>query len=306
VTQVLEKMESGSITVLIDPELGGTICHIGSTSDPESNVLAWYEWDEPKPLSLDFLPGESAKHWLSRYRGGWQFLTPNAGGECVIDGVRHSFHGESSYMPWRVTMRTGRSLTMEIVVMDSLQVTRTLTLDETKPILLVETEITNIIQDPQEVVMVEHAAFQGTPNIEVAAPTNSTWKFDAGYDEGNRKSISWSESGLSGPDLRIPIVGRTERMTYLVDGNEGWASIFDRTKKFGARITWNRKTLPYLWYWQERSSPGFPFYGRAEMTALEPASCLPGDTLLGASRDGRSKTILPGTSFSFSLELEII
>jgi hypothetical protein len=52
--------------------------------------------------------------------------------------------------------------------------------------------------------------------------------------------------------------------------------------------------------------PGFPFYGRAEMTALEPASCLPNDALLGASQAGRSKTIPVGQDLSFSVESEIM
>jgi hypothetical protein len=55
---------------------------------------------------------------------------------------------------------------------------------------------------------------------------------------------------------------------------------------------WDVKKFPYLWYWQERFSPGFPFYGRAEITGLEPASCYPDEALNGASKSGRS-TIIP-------------
>jgi hypothetical protein len=70
------------ITVVVDPVNGGTVSHIGRDKSPTSNVLAWYEWNYPEPLSLGFKENESADHWRSRYRGGWQFLTPNAGKEC--------------------------------------------------------------------------------------------------------------------------------------------------------------------------------------------------------------------------------
>jgi hypothetical protein len=86
----LRVSENDFMSVIVDPERGGTVCHIGRDNNLRNNLLAWYEWNEPVPLSLDFVEGESAKQWLSRYRGVWQFLTPNARKECVFEGVCHS------------------------------------------------------------------------------------------------------------------------------------------------------------------------------------------------------------------------
>lgn len=301
----LEKLDNGCITVLIDPAHGGTIRHIGKDSNPDQNVLAWYEWEEPHPLPLNYIEGESHKHWISRYRGGWQFLTPNAGNECVLNGRRHSFHGESSSLPWRVTTRNDKLLTMDLNIFDLLYLKRSLSIDPSQPILRCETEIENISLTPQEIVMVEHVAFQGSSTIEVSAPKESSWIFPKEYQEDRNGAILWKESGIDRPDLRFPIKDRYVRLAYLSEGNEGWVSIFDEERGIGARLIWDVKKFPYLWYWQERFSPGFPFYGRAEITGLEPASCYPDDALIGASKAGRSTVILAKEKIVFGISLEI-
>jgi hypothetical protein len=303
---LLEKLESQSITVLVDPSNGGTIRHIGRDSNPNSNVLAWYEWDEPQPLPLDYPEGESHKHWISRYRGGWQFLTPNAGNECVLNGQHHSFHGESSILPWEVTTRSDNFLMMELKIFGSLHLKRALTIDPSLSILRCETEIANIGLTPQEIVMVEHVAFQGSSTIEITAPEKSRWVFPKDYDEDGGGKMLWNESGLNRPDLRSPIKDKFVRLAYLSEGSEGWVSIFDEDRDIGARLMWDVKKFPYLWYWQERFSPGFPFYGRAEITGLEPASCYPDEALNGASKSGRSTIIPVGEKISFDLAIEII
>ncbi len=299
----LEIISNDFITVVVDPNNGGTIQHIGRNMDAKNNVLAWYEWQTPEALPLEFSENESSTHWLSRYRGGWQFLTPNAGGECVFNGVRHSFHGASSYLPWSVVSNDGVSIVLEIVISDALRVSRELAISASHPGLTCHTRIANLAPTAQEIVMVEHAAFQGSPTIEVDAPAASEWAFDGTYEEDGGSRRLWQEVGAS--DLSRPVVDRTERMTYLAAGNEGWVSIFDNAKGFGARLKWDQKVLPYLWYWQEQFSQGFPFFGRAEMTALEPASCHPSDTLAGASKAGRSTRLQAGEEISFSVQLEL-
>jgi hypothetical protein len=304
--QSLEKLESQHISVLVDPTNGGTIRHIGRDSNPNSNVLAWYEWEEPHPLPLEYVEGDSHKHWISRYRGGWQFLTPNAGNECVLNGQHHSFHGESSILPWEVTTRSKNKLIMELKIFNSLHLMRTLAIDPSLPILHCETEIVNIGLTPQEIVTVEHVAFQGSSTIEISAPEKSSWVFPEGYDEDGEGKMLWNESGINRPDLRSPIKDKFVRLAYLAEGSEGWVSIFDEARGVGARLIWDAKKFPYLWYWQERFSPGFPFYGRAEITGLEPASCYPDEALNGASKSGRSTIIPVNEKISFDLAVEII
>ena len=302
----VEVISNEFISIVVDPENGGTIAHIGRSLAPKTNVLAWYEWDEPVRLPLEFSENDSARHWLSRYRGGWQVLTPNAGKECVFKGVRYSFHGDSSYLPWSVTCKEESTIALEIILHSRLKVVRVLTINPTMARVDLLTTITNLTDSPEEVVLVEHAAFQGSPNVVVSAPDDSTWKFDGDFVEDGRTTRVWHEPDVAINDLAYPIKHRTERLTYLADGSAGWISIIDSVKGIGAKLTWDPIKLPYHWYWQEQKSPGFPFYGRAEMTALEPASCLPTDTLAGASKAGRSTVIAAGAEFSFSVSLELI
>lgn len=299
-------ISSKAISVIVHPKNAGTISHIGRTQSPESNVLAWYEWNDIKPVPFEATEGESHVNWLSRYRGGWQFLTPNAGGQCTHSGRVHPFHGDSSNGPWRVTESASDKLTMEITCTQSLQVTRKLSLHANKPILSIATTIQNITAHRQEIVLVEHAAFQGSSTGLVSAPPESHWSMAPGYEEEGVTSLIWREAGRNKPDLRNPLQrgDKTERMVYLDKGNEGWVHFTDSGRGVGAKLLWDKDVFPYLWYWQERNSPAAPFNGRAEMTALEPASCLPGDTLAGASGAKRSTFIEPWARYSFSVEVE--
>jgi hypothetical protein len=150
-------------------------------------------------------------------------------------------------------------VTLEIGVLNSLRVTRTLTLHPSEAKMVCRTAIFNLGTTLQEVVLVDHAAFQGSPDVEVSAPEKSRWNFDEGYEEAGRKTMLWSESDNDAPNLSIPIESRSERMTYLTEGNGGWVSIIDSKKGFGARLKWNQGDLPYLWYWQEQFSRGSHF-----------------------------------------------
>ena len=300
------RLENQYITVVVNPINGGTISHIGNSLDPTTNVLAWYEWDAPEPMSVAYPENESETHWLSRYRGGWQFLTPNAGNECVHEGQRHSCHGESSILPWTIVSKSNDQVTLEVTIFDSLRVQRILEIDSENAIFRVHTQITNTTQVVQEIVIVEHIAFQGSTEARIDAPEKSTWAFPKGFEEDGGEPMLWSESGKGRPDLRAPIESAYERLAFLHSGNEGWVKIVDKERGTGALLTWDKKIFPFLWYWQERFSPRFPFFKRAEITGLEPASCYPDDALTGASKGGRSTFISAGQNVAFTTQVELI
>ena len=300
------RLENQYITVVVNPINGGTISHIGNSLDPTTNVLAWYEWDAPEPMSVAYPENESETHWLSRYRGGWQFLTPNAGNECVHEGQRHSCHGESSILPWTIVSKSNDQVTLEVTIFDSLRVQRILEIDSENAIFRAHTQITNTTQVVQEIVIVEHIAFQGSTEARIDAPEKSTWAFPKGFEEDGGEPMLWSESGKGRPDLRAPIESAYERLAFLHSGNEGWVKIVDKERGTGALLTWDKKIFPFLWYWQERFSPRFPFFNRAEITGLEPASCYPDDALTGASKGGRSTFISAGQNVAFTTQVELI
>lgn len=74
---------------------------------------------------------------------------------------------------WKVAFKEPADLTLEIDVFNSLRVNRTLTLHLSEAKMVCKPVISNLGTTPQEVVMVEDAAFQGSPDIKVSAPEQS-------------------------------------------------------------------------------------------------------------------------------------
>ena len=59
-------------------------------------------------------------------------------------------------------------------------------------------------------------------------------------------------------------------------------------------ISWDLKAFPHLWFWQEIGGKGFPWYGRTEITAIEPASTWPSYGLEAAISSGQAFFLKPG------------
>ena len=73
---------------------------------------------------------------------------------------------------------------------------------------------------------------------------------------------------------------------------EGWAAL--RRRDGGVALAWDVEDFPSVWLWHEIASPGFPFYGRSSLVAIEPASSWPGNGLGGAIARGQALTLQPG------------
>jgi len=65
-----------------------------------------------------------------------------------------------------------------------------------------------------------------------------------------------------------------------------------RQHGFGFGLAWPRDVFPYLWFWQElRGSPGYPWYGRCRVMAVEPFSSIPGTGLVDAIHAGTAPVL---------------
>ena len=138
------ELTTPALSVKIDLTRGATITHIGKTGDKDANVLAWYEFDDIEELPIEYPHGESEHYWMSRYRGGWQLLTPSADKECDVGGRHHSFHGDSSILPWRLVEKTTNEIIHDVEIFGAFHVHRIAHLDSVKPLLTVTTTIKNI------------------------------------------------------------------------------------------------------------------------------------------------------------------
>ncbi len=286
----LETISSSSAVVTVDLD-GGSIMHFGATAAARDNVLASFEPDVPAH------PDTGALHpthvsWLTRYRGGWQLLTPSGGAPSVVGGVHHPFHGEVSVIPWTLESHTPSALTMRTIARDSFGVTRTLALEGSR--LRVTTTVENGSSRVVPAMFVEHIALALGEDARVIAPEGSEW--ESGTDQGT--IMTWP----SGLDTPIP-AGRS-RVISLVGGNDGWVEL--RRPSGAVRVEWEPRELPYLWYWQERLTDGFPFYGSADVVGLEPSSVRFGDGLDSVIDRGEAWMLEPGASRTATVEVMLL
>ena len=105
-------------------------------------------------------------------------------------------------------------------------------------------------------------------------------------------------------DLSVVPEAEIERLCYLHDRPEGLAAMQHGKKVIG--ISWDLEAFPHLWFWQEIGGKGFPWFGRAQITAIEPASTWPSFGLEAAIKSGQAFYLKPGevrsawTTFSVS------
>ncbi len=290
---MIERLVSAHAVTLVDLARGGSIAHFGRTEDARDNLLA--RVDSAASTTIEDSPfSVSRREWLTPYNGGWQLLTPNGGDECWVDERFHPFHGDVSRQNWVVVTRAAGAMTIQTVVDDEFAVTRELVLDPGVARLVVSTTIENLSSQRVPAMVVEHLALAGGDDARVHAPSGSQWDLQASTP-GRSLAVPWAE------ELGRPIPKGTSRVASLVAGNRGWIEL--RRAGLAVRIDWDPDELPYLWYWQERESPGFPFNGRADIVGLEPASAAYADGLSRAIERGQAWWLDPHESRSTSVNI---
>jgi galactose mutarotase-like enzyme len=299
------ELATSAIAIKIDLTRGGTITHIGKSLDEDSNVLAWYEFDDIEELPIQYPHGESEHYWMSRYRGGWQLLTPSADTECDVGGRHHSFHGDSSILPWRLVSKTSNEIAHEVTIFDALHVNRVAHLESDRPALTVTTTITNIGEKVEPFIKVEHIAYRGSDNGEVTGPDETVWKFHDYVYEGYSGEFKWKDMDSHGVNIRNRNMNEEGRLVYILRDSEGWVEWNNPDFGQRTRASWDPQEFPHLWYWQENGADMFPFNGRSRITALEPASVPPGTRLIGAVEQDRASYLQPGESHTFSIQIEL-
>jgi hypothetical protein len=149
------------------------------------------------------------------------------------------------------------------------------------------------------VIWGHHPAFAAPPGTLLDIPA-ATVRCDAGFDTplvdvAPGGSGGWPRvPGKGGGEVDLSLVpaGPVERLAFLPDILEGWAAL-RRPDGLGAALAWDRGTFGHCWLWQEYGGHGFPWYGRAAITAIEPHVAWPGDGLAAASADGRALVLEP-------------
>jgi hypothetical protein len=153
----------------------------------------------------------------------------------------------------------------------------------------------------QQLLWVHHPAFATEPGSTIDLPGGSRIVVAEGGGGDLSDLMSgglgaWPHApGLRGEEVSLATVPDhpTERLCYLTDLTEHWVGIRNPVNGWTVGMAWDSGTFPHAWFWQQIRGQGFPWFGRAQLTAIEPASAWPADGLAANIERGRS-TLLDG------------
>lgn len=149
-------LENEHLSVYIDERLGAEITQIQVNG---TELLACYDWESPVAVSKSSTYGKQRHDWLSEYRGGWQFLMPNAGPECEVDGVNIPFHGEWSRTRVDIIAQTESMVRVRAGTRLPVVVEREISLLSNPYRVVITTEVRNTSTEPTSFIWGEHPAF---------------------------------------------------------------------------------------------------------------------------------------------------
>ncbi|MGD0810308.1 MAG: aldose 1-epimerase [Acidimicrobiales bacterium] len=305
------KLSSQLAEVTVVPEKGADIL---SFVDRRSGVDVLFKtpWGmrTPGPWARR---GTSEERWIEAYAGGWQLLLPNGGAECVERGATWGFHGEAALVPWEVVSATDASAVLETTLfLTPLRLRRHLSLEGR--LLRIEETVSN--ESPEEIeVMWSHHPALGAPFLEGGCVLSAGCTSVLADDRfpgtllapGSRHDWPYATTALGERvDLReIPPPGKPRSvLAYLGGFTSGFFAVTNPRLRLGFGLRWPLEMFDKAWLWQEvHSSSGWPWFRRAYVVAVEPASTIPSQGMAVARAKGEKGVFLaPGSSHQVLLE----
>jgi Domain of unknown function (DUF4432) len=241
-------------------------------------------------------PSTSMGRWIEAYPGGWQLLLPNGGDECTEHGATWGFHGEAALVPWAVLDRGASTATLETSLFTApLHVRRELSLDG--PVLRVHETVTNLSEKDVEVMWSHHPAF-GAPLLDAGALLRAGCQTLQADEQGPGTVLGagsrhrWpTVTTVEGEEMdfgRLPGPGeRRAVLAYLLEFTSGYFAITNPRLNLGVGLRWPLEVFDKAWLWQEiHSTMEWPWFGRAYVIAVEPATSVPGHGMAGVRATG--------------------
>ncbi|MBK8021242.1 MAG: DUF4432 family protein [Chloroflexi bacterium] len=296
-------LHNAHLDVVVDLEHGAEITHIANAQGV--NMLYYADWQSPVRASRSTSYGNGVYDWLSEYRGGWQELFPNAGNPCEVMGTPLPFHGEVSRAQWQAEWKTpGLDVVLSTGARLPIVLERRMRLIPDRAVLFIEETIRNESDLELPYLWGHHPAW-GPPLAAQGARIDlpgGKLTVDSGLDGPTvdlqpGSSHSWpqvSDRKGNSVDLSVVPAAPLQRLCYLQGLSAGWYALRNPADSLGVAMAWDVKTFPHLWMWQEiGGGQGMPWYGRAEITALEPATQFPSHGLAEAIKAGTAHTLAP-------------
>ena len=243
-------------------------------------------------------PGQASSmgRWLEAYGGGWQLILPNGGDECTERGALWGFHGEAALVPLRVMSQDDGRAELETQLFSApVHLYRELTLSG--PVLRLREVVTNTSDGELEIMWSHHPAF-GAPFLGegclLQAGCRSLVADDRAPGDLLAPGSSHTWPVVTTADGRPLDLGRVpgpserrEVFAYLTDFYDGFFALTNPRLGIGVGLRWPLEVFDKAWLWQEvRSGRDWPWFGRAYVVAVEPASTVPGQGMANVRAKG--------------------
>jgi hypothetical protein len=290
-------LRSDALTVSLDPDRGGEITAI--TAPERGNALSYHDWPAPLEAGLGPSYGSSELDWLSKYRGGWQFLFPNSGSESHHGGIPVAFHGEASLAPVVVEHASRTDCTIRTAARLSLVLRRTVRLAPDEATVFVEEEVTNVGITDMPFVWGHHPTFPAVTGARIDLPDSKFFVEPSAPGDLSFSSGDWPVGRASdGSTVNLGEVPSSPmvRLLYLYELSGAWAALRPPagSEAPGIAMSWDHDAYPFLWLWLLNADPGFPWFGRAKILGIEPQRAWPFDGLAGAVDRGQAQVVEAG------------
>jgi hypothetical protein len=273
---------------------------------PTDTDFMWHRESGLRRAPLESTPrGVDEFVFVDTYEGGWQECFPNGGESVLYKGARLPFHGELLAASWTVEVLEDNPAVASVrlaarTMRTPFLIEKQLTLRAGRGVLEIAERVTNLADEPMEVMWGHHPAF-GPPFLDDSCridvpPCIAT----------TDRAEPWPDSALEyGTEFPWPMAPRkdgTLRDLSLVPGpasriadwvrltgfDEGWYGVTSGRRRVGFGLRWDARLFGHLWFWHVFGGmPGYPWYGLNYNFALEPWTSYP-DGGLTRAIDNRS------------------
>lgn len=282
----LIELRSPALAVRIDPLRGAEIASVEYLPG-QFSLLARTPWadhaDLVRPARITHPAYASADSWMEAYSGGWQVLFPHAGAPEEVQGVVRHYHGEASSIEWSVISAAASTTTLT-ATLATVPARITRAIEVRNNTLEVVDVIENLADTDLEYDYVHHPAFGEEFLGAGGRISTSATRFVSDpeaplpeFDQGSRHPWPHAQDRSGGEvDLSLVPTGedRPLRFGYLTDfDGEQRVSFTSARHGVTATLRWSDPEMSHAWFWQQvRSHPGYPWFGRGYVVAVEPAT----------------------------------
>jgi galactose mutarotase-like enzyme len=297
-------LENRHLRVVVDTEHGAEITFLGAPDG--ANALARHDWIAPAPGDRCASHHDTQHDWLSRYRGGWQELFPNAGAESEVLGTPVAFHGEASMTSWEVISTEATACELEVPARLPLVLRRRMTLAADRPLLRLEETVRNESDLSVPYLWGHHPAFPALPGGRIELPDCEVRAEPLLADGLSGEAGTWPYlRDADGGERRLDQIGEgpRQRLLYATGLGAGWAVLRQPGGQPSVELAWDLAAFPVAWLWLQTGTEEFPWFGRARVLTIEPQTAQPFDGLAAAHGRGEAHVLGPSETRSAWLEL---